>query len=159
MDSLRKVVVIIGLYFLTILNPIFATEFNWQDYQPYSIKQAIADFSHEPTSGYTFSGGFKKYKAKVVYLGKYRSIEKEISEFIALWGKAMAGDPKVTDSFKHEILVQEESQEYWLPIQEILLKPFEEEVKASKKTALFILYLGITNKKNHVFIINEFQEE
>jgi len=160
MNSLRKIVVIIGLCFLSITNSICATEFKWQDYKPYSIKQVMAEFDPiKSINGTVYDFGFIKYKVKVINSGKSRDIDKNSLDFISKWSKAAGQDPKMADSYKHEILVQEESQEYWLPIQEILMKPFEEEVKVSKKVNLFIMFLGIMKNGNHLFIIDEFQGE
>jgi hypothetical protein len=159
MNTLQKLSGFISLFFLIFINPMDAEEFKWQDYKPFTIKQAMAEFSHEPINGYAFDFGFMKYKVKVIYSGKSRAINKDTQDFIGLWHKAIGENPKIADSFEHEILVQEESQEYWLPIQEILLKPFENEIKSSQKVDLFIMFLGIMKNGDYFFVVNEFQGE
>jgi hypothetical protein len=58
MNSLQKIVVIVGFCFLSIINPIFATDFKWQDYKPYSIKQVMVEFDPiKPKNGTVYDFG------------------------------------------------------------------------------------------------------
>lgn len=134
-----------------------AAEFNYAAYKPYSIKQAVNDHQHESKkTDYSIEVGYFKYKVRVTYSGERRKMKDAVGQLLSLWGKTLQVDPWMINLYEHEIRVREEDRYYWLPIQEPLVKDFQEEVPAGRKVDLYVMLVGST-KEERVFIVNEFR--
>ena len=64
--------------------------------------------------------------------------------------------------FDEEFLFVEDSAEHWLPVQNVLIPHFKEEMRAGESVDLFAVWIGITfaepGKRQHVFLVNEFEK-
>ncbi len=76
-------------------------------------------------------------------------------DFIAKWIKAARLPGAYYDMFQSEVEIQQGASVYWMPIQEVLLKPFGKEIIAGSKVRLYAMLLG-EFKHVPVFAISEF---
>jgi len=64
--------------------------------------------------------------------------------------------------FDKEFLFLEDSREYWLPVQNVLIPHFKEEMHEGESVDLFAAWIGITfakpGKRQHVLLVNEFEK-
>ncbi len=64
--------------------------------------------------------------------------------------------------FTEEFLFTEDGIQYWLPVQSVLIKHFENEMHEGDSVDLFAAWIGATfaepGKREHVFLVNEFEQ-
>ncbi len=96
------------------------------------------------------------FRSTVRYLGKTRAIQAERLIFIEMWAQSHRMSSIIVEAFEKEILVREEDQSYWLPIQNVLIPHIEKEVKENASVTLFLVFAGAI-KNDQVFLVNEFK--
>jgi len=151
---------IISLFFV-IITVSSAQAFDYKAYKPTTINQIIKE--HQGTffqdgeifdyfiSAYTF-----KYKINVKFTKKLREISPDTKELINRWGKSLKVDSNFIELYKHEFLVQQGDNNYWIPVQEPLLPYMGNEVKVGGEFEIYIFLIG-TVKDKWVFLATEFQ--
>jgi hypothetical protein len=159
-NRLLKVIAAFGLLALGSSVGRSSEESTWDAYVERTlaavIKQHESDASK--TDRYFTSDNFPS-RAKVVFLGKQRSVPKERSSFLDQYFKSVK-QPEFRKLFKSEVLVKEGDQEHWLPVQTELLPAILEEVKPEAEFEVFVTWLGavrVSGKLEWIFTINEFQ--
>jgi len=129
--------------------------FRYEEYLPSTLAGEIAAHPHDPGADRWIEGGDFRYRFRVTLAGRSRPLEKAVDLLLDEWAKAL-GHPRSTRAlFKHEVLVREGDNEYWLPIQEPLMKPLAKEVKPGGELDLYVMRLG-SLPAGVVFVINEF---
>lgn len=103
-----------------------------------------------------------KYRIKGKYLGKTKPIEKSILSSMKRVYKLFVGKSDVLEKdVKHQMQFEVEGFNIWIPVQEVLIKSFEEELEIGTEVTLYCLFLKEhTNEKelyNH-FLISEFHQ-
>ena len=99
-------------------------------------------------------------KSRVAFGGQIRAIPKEKKKYLDQYFVGARHQPEAAALFTDEILVREEKQEYWLPIQTPVLAYFRKEVKAGEPVDLnLVLLVSFVAKGGdivHVMGVNEF---
>jgi hypothetical protein len=162
MVYLRVIVLAIGL--MTAI-PAISAEFPWNQYKPTTIQELVksADESTKDM-GPNFEKrrrvyvGVLRYKAIVQFTGKFRDIPKQHAEFIEELPKVYKFvPPEVTNLYSKELLLQEGELQVWAPVQDVLVKPLQDELRIGDSFEIYFYYLG-TTFADHIFGINEFQK-
>ncbi len=103
-------------------------------------------------------------QVEVIYTGEFREIDPVKQFLIETWGGTIS--PEVGESikgaFQQEVLVVEVENEYWIPVQEVLVPFMKDELEPGDEALIFILWVGanILNAEtppDRVFILNEFR--
>jgi hypothetical protein len=128
---------------------------DWEDYKPNIIARLIIDYSeYYKDKGFFYTPGIP-FTTTVTYLGNTRKILPERSTFIEMWLKTYSMNPDLAKTFNQEILIDEDGNKYWLPIQHVLIPYLNKEVMASDKVILYVRFAGAINN-DCVFLVNEF---
>jgi hypothetical protein len=162
MIYLRVIVLAIGL--MTAI-PAISAEFDWNQYKSTTIEGLIksVDDSTKDT-GPNFENrrgvhvGVLRYKAVVQFTGKFRDIPKQHAEFIEGLPKVYKFvPPEIIHLYSRELLLQEGALQIWSPVQEVLVKPLQDELRVGDTFEVYFYYLGATFA-DHMLGINEFQK-
>lgn len=137
----------------------------WAKYGPGKLSDIIKANS-SPTMqrqrGVDIAVGSAAVKARVVYIGKSRSIPDDKRSLIKLWMQSNKYSEEMFQMFTEEFLFREDNIDYWLPVQSVLITHFKKEMRAGEPVDLFAVWIGITfaepGKRQHVFLVNEFEK-
>jgi len=165
--SLKFRIYVASLYvFLAAESPVAAQK-QWEAYQPRTLSEIVrqhrSEISDETsrksnTSILLTSDEFPS-RVRLVYSGRVRPIATKKRDVILQWAKIRGVPDNVVHLFKNELLFLEDSQQYWIPVQEQLLSSFEQELKAGQEVELFLIWVGTRREKDTVdwvFLGNEF---
>ena len=98
----------------------------------------------------------------MIYSGKSRPIPADKKSLIKFWMQSNKYSEEIFKMFDEEFLFLEDSSEYWLPVQNVLIPHFKEEMSEGESVDLFAAWIGITfaepDKRQHVFLVNEFEK-
>jgi len=101
--------------------------------------------------------------AHVSFLGEWRPLSPAVAQQITVWAKTVGIDTAVAATFGQELHVREDTLEYWLPIQSVLVDDFKKEVPAGHGVTLLAMFLGGYLERDAtpqwVFLVNEFQAD
>lgn len=154
----RRAVLSVFTFSLALLLAQESGAFSWESYAPATIAQIIAIHEHVQGGGALLvNTPDEKYRVTVAYLGEKRPIEPTARKHISDWVETVGLGSELVSWFKHEIHVSEDTQSYWLPIQEALLAHFAKEISSGERVELYIMWIGHTGA-GWVFLINEFQK-
>ncbi|WP_420628102.1 hypothetical protein [Candidatus Leptofilum sp.] len=148
-----------------------ATTSTWDRYTPRTIADMI-EVTNEllvtdqyPTLYIEVSPDYQyPSQVEVIYTGEFREIDPVKQFLIETWGGTIS--PEVGESikgaFQQEVLVVEVENEYWIPVQEVLVPFMKDELEPGDEALIFILWVGanILNAEtppDRVFILNEFR--
>ena len=142
---------------ILFLPSLCLAEFTFSAYTPGTIADVISSIDKNMISSDIFIEAANiKRTVLVTYTGKHREANDKLNNFILSWVKALKHNPDILKSYSFEIEVMENTNKYWLPIQNTLTQDFVNEVSPNKQVELYIMLLG--GYKNHpVFSINGFQ--
>jgi hypothetical protein len=105
----------------------------------------------------------RRYRFIAKYLGVQKLMDLETLEFVKKIFKMQRGDPAIIDKFyKRQYLFEVDGLKVWIPIQEVLEKPFKEEVRLGETVLLYCAFfteLTKEGKKMMVFTISEFMKD
>jgi len=150
---------------------------SWKRYQPRTLDQIIKDHAAKvldnPDILMSFPDGSTAVltrdsfpsKVKVTYTGQSRSISPKRKELIKDWVTTifgLEGRDERLKLFDTEFLFTETLIEYWLPIQNPLIQPLQEELKKGDEVTLYVSWVGArkeSGKVDWVFFVNEFEKE
>ncbi|HZE64891.1 MAG TPA: hypothetical protein VE056_13490 [Pyrinomonadaceae bacterium] len=106
--------------------------------------------------------GSHPLRARVIYSGKSRPIPSDKKSLIKFWMQSNKYSEEILKMFDKEFLFLEDSREYWLPVQNVLIPHFKEEMHEGESVDLFAAWIGITfakpGKRQHVLLVNEFEK-
>ena len=149
----------------------------WNKYQPRTLDQIIKNHAakvlDDPDIQMNFPDGSTAVltrdsfpsKVKVTYTGRSRSISPKRKELIKDWVTTIFGLERRDERlrlFDTEFLFTETLIEYWLPIQNPLIQPLQEELKKGDEVTLYVSWVGArkeSGKVDWVFFVNEFEKE
>jgi hypothetical protein len=122
----------------------------WKKYQPRALDQIIKDYAakvlDDPDIQMNFPDGSTAVlarhsfpsKVKVTYTGQSRSISPKRKELIKDWVTTIFGPERRDEHLKlydTEFLFTETLIEYWIPVQNSLIQPLQEELKKGDEGA------------------------
>lgn len=96
---------------------------------------------HDPGVGMAVEAGNVVYKMRVVLPGTVRPLPEEKFRLWASWASSR-GLQSAPGALQHEVLVQEGTASYWVPITSFLFPTFEKEVKPGASYDLYVMKLG-----------------
>ena len=149
----------------------------WKDYQPRTLDQIIKDHAakvlDDPDILMNFPDGSTAVltrdsfpsKVKVTYTGRSRAISPKRKELIKDWVTTIFGLERRDEYLKlwnTEFLFTVHLIEYWLPVQNPLIQPLQEELKKGDDVTLNVAWVGArkeSGKIDWVFFVNEFEKE
>jgi len=172
-----KCLALCPLAFVVLTNFISAQDLDpWKKYQPRTLDQIIKDHAakvlDDPDILMNFPDGSTAVltrdsftsKVKVTYTGKSRSISPKRKEIISNWLTVTYPDRRdeYLKQWDTEFLFTEHLIEYWLPVQNQLIQPLQEEIKKGDDVTLYVAWVGArkeSGKVDWVFFVNEFEKE
>lgn len=135
----------------------------WAKYTPGKLSEVIKaqTFPNMQNEGGVDMGSHP-LKARVIYSGKSRPIPSDKKSLIKFWMQSYRYSEEILKMFDEEFLFLEDSTEYWLPVQNVLIPHFKKEIREGESVDLFAAWIGITfaepGKRQHVFLVNEFEK-
>ena len=143
---------------------------SWERYKPNTLENIVALASQVSSpainSGVSFyieTSGEHQIPSCVTaeYTGRFREISEERIFLIEAWSGIFSPErqQRIIDNLKHEVLLIENLQEYWIPVQEPLIPFMENELTKNEPVTVFIIWVGTTylgEETDHVFVIGEF---
>jgi hypothetical protein len=134
----------------------------WARYKQGTLSGVIK--AHSVSTGGSDEGvnlGSAPVRARVIYTGISRPTVAAKWQFISFYMDSV-GNPEFANKFTTEMLFIENGVKFWLPVQDVLLPYFEEELRAGESVILFAEWIGATYPKRgagglHVFLVNEFE--
>lgn len=162
--------ILLALTFWTVVPSVVRSQSTWERYQPGTLGSIVTD--HNAGIGTAcdtvrpcmmISAKDFATAAHVTFLGAWRPLAPEAIEHITTWAKTLGIDTTVAASFGQELLVREDTLEYWLPIQRVLVDDFRDEVPTGHGVTLYAIFTGGYLERGDpqvwVFLINEFQAD
>jgi len=139
-----------------------AQDFNYSAYKKNTIR-AIEKMGEEAWNRAKEPGSFQlamginkwKYKILVKRNGDFRKISSVSRQCIFFWSRTNGYDKLPPISL--EIPVIENRKNYYLPIQDGLVRALEKEVKIGQKMEIYVKYMGYTKEEGPVMLICEFK--
>ena len=146
----------------------------WKKYQPRTLDQIIKNHAakvlDDPDILMNFPDGSTAVltrdsfpsRVKVTYTGQSRSISPKRKEIISNWFTVTYPDRR-DEYFKlldTEFLFTETLIEYWMPVQNPLIQPLQEELKKGDDVTLYVAWVGArkeSGKVDWVFLVNGFE--
>jgi hypothetical protein len=125
-----------------------------QDHIASSIAHENAVHPHDPGVDVSVETGNFLYKVRVVLPGDVRPASELNSRLASKWLTARGGNATQA-LFNREVLVQEGTVSYWVPIYEGILPEFQKGVKPGASYDLYITRLGSVSSQP-VYLINKF---
>ncbi len=135
-----------------------ADGFDHSSYLPAALADATASLEIDPRANYWLDASHPKYESVVTYTGAMRPIDPNVKRLITMWAKAMQHPNSVSDVFNHEVQVTQAGQTYWMPIQDVLLEPWRDEMRGDAKANLYLLLMG-AYERVPVFTIASFSAQ
>lgn len=155
---------------LLVVGSVCAQGFPWGDFKRRTMKELIKinnddsaeDFKRVThPNGLIVRGNVLPSVVRVTFTGEERSMGKTRKKFIELWGTALSHKKEYQDRYQREFLFKEDADEYWLPVQEPVIKYFEKELKTGEFVDLYLVRPGgikTGDNVDWVFLVEEFQK-
>ena len=160
-------VVLVGGHLLSL--PFAYAQDTWDRYKEGTIagiiiqeRDNVAESFSTPAHHVAVSAENFPTRTSVLYMDSLRSILPENLEVIRHWAVSLRVDPAALTAFQHELLFREDTLDFWLPVQEVLVPSFRAELRRGDSATLFVLWVGAwgaIKEINWVFIVNEFLKE
>ena len=139
---------------------------SWNRYRPATLGEIKEHLSHFPEKfvGMTVNAeaASKPYRINAGYLSEFRRIPQAKLQLLKDWWGGMFNVPgDFTKLFEHEVLIQVETDQYWMPVQSPVIPYLQKELQKGDRVWLYIMAVGsLDYEESHdwVFIINEFQK-
>jgi hypothetical protein len=156
------------LAFTLALFPIgLAGQSTWDRYKPGSIAAVI---EHERdgvlvqfrlASGHhtVISADAFPTRATVQFLDSSRATPPERLAVLEAWTKSLRISIEPRSTFATELLFREDSLEFWLPVQSVLIPSFHNELRPGDVATLFVGYVGAEGQGtaiDWILVVNEF---
>jgi hypothetical protein len=169
MKSFSEAVLIFVLLFITLCE-VRAQEFPWHDFKPRTLSEIIKqnvglqkDSMKDVTSKHQIIIDADPLPSviRMTYTGKTKAISKERKNYLKLWIDSFDKNKVFNEIYDVEMLVAEDSTQYWLLVQKQLLPAFEKEIKVGEPVDLYIIRMGgfLTESGwDWMFIVEEFRK-
>lgn len=134
----------------------------WARYKQGTLSGVIkAHHVSSEGSGEGVNLGSDPVRARVIYTGISRPTVAAKRRFISFYMES-TGNQEFANKFTTEMLFIENGVKFWLPVQDVLLTYFREELRAKESVILFAEWIGTTYPEKrvkglHVFLVNEFE--
>ena len=152
---MQKLLLALALVFATAAA---ADEFDHASYKPAELADVAAGMEIDPRANYWLDASHAKYRAEVTYTGAMRPINPQVKQLITYWAKALQHPESVPAVFNHEVEVAQAGQTYWMPIQDVLVAPWQEEMRAGTEAEVYLLLMG-AYQRAPVFTVASFSAE
>ncbi len=146
---------ILLLAFLIFARPALGGEFDYGAYETAQLDKVAAGLEIDPRVNYWFDAAHPKYHTIATFTGNKRVVAAGVKTYIGKWVGTMGHPSAYAEMFQSEIEVTQGSGTYWLPIQQQLVAPFDQEVPAGAEVHLYVLLMGTYNHVP-VFAVSEF---
>ncbi|GAA0887155.1 hypothetical protein [Rhodanobacter soli] len=127
---------------LALAAPVSGRDFDYSSYKTVSLADAAAALAVDPRANYWLDAAHPRYHALATFTGKTRKLAPGVKGFIVMWVKAMQHPAEYVDFFKMEVQIRQGTTDYWMPIQDVLVKPFEDQVRPGDQVDLYLLLMG-----------------
>lgn len=124
---------------------------DWSRYPVGRLGDLAAEVSNAPTAVVIVN---LPVRARVTYTGEFRPLHADAHSHIATWAAAV-GLPKAPPAFQQELGVLEGRDQYWLPVQDVLVAPMRSELTAGEEIEVFAVLIG-SSSGHPIFLVNEF---
>jgi hypothetical protein len=159
-------VIVLVLLMITETN---AQGFPYDDFLPRTLREIVASNvesqkdikQHATKTQIIIDADPLPSVVRVTYSGKARPIPGQRRNYLKLWISAMGKKPEFIDLYDQEMLIKEDSTDYWLPVQKQLIPHFREEISDGQAVDLYLLRLGgqlVGPEWDWMFIIEEFRK-
>ena len=140
---MHKLLLALALVFAAAPAPAAAAdEFDHASYKPAQLADVAAGMEIDPRANYWLDASHAKYRAEVTFTGAIRPIAPGVKQLITYWAKALQHPESVPAVFNHEVRVIQAGRTYWMPIQDVLLAPWREEMRAGSEAEVYVLLMG-----------------
>ena len=98
-------------------------------------------------------------RVKLQFEASFRPISPKRLEFIRGYFANVVQRQLPADFLEQEVLVTEDTVQYWLPIQTSLIAPLKKEAASSREVCFFLIWLGALDDRatlDWIFVVNEF---
>ncbi len=161
---------VLALALGTVVPSSARSQSSWDRYKPGTLRTIVAEHDTEVGTACDTVRPCTMISAKdfatathVTFLGEWQPLSPETIKHITTWAKTFRIDTAVAASFAQELLVREDSLEYWLPMQRVLVDAFKSEVPTGHGATLLAIFTGGYVERNEpprwVFLVNEFQAD
>lgn len=147
------------LLLLALSTPALSDDFDFDAYRPAQVIDIhIYVANHAAGTTHWLDASHAKFNTVAQVTGKRRAILPERKAFIQMWVDYIGHPQSFADMFQTEIEVMQGTASYWMPIQQLLLAPLDEEVAEGQPVRLYLLLLG-AYEQDPVITIAEFSAQ
>lgn len=150
-------VVAIRVYGYTGVMTALGYSASWDQYPPNSLAAVIeAERAAWQSQDTVLAAGGVALRPRVIFTGDTRPTSQEELALIQSWASTLPGGVAVA-SYGRSVRVLENDAEFWLPVQEEVLKELQTEAKPGEAVDLFVMWLGASHfGANKALIVNQF---
>ncbi len=144
-----------------------AGQSTWDRYKPGSIAAVIQHERDGVLAQFKLASGHHTVisanpfptRATVQFLDSSRATSPERLAVLEAWTKSLRINIDPRSSLATELLFREDSLEFWLPVQSVLIPSFHDELRPGDVATLFVGYVGAEGQGtavDWVLVVNEF---
>jgi len=137
--------------------------FNYARYTPTTMKDLLVkldDILEGEQKGIYVSYGNISSKVDLICAGEIRPMDVRKFNVMNITFSSVASMTQLVNLFQHEVLFTEDSSQYWLPVQELIMPNLVSELKQGDKVSLYVYWLGAIIEEGGeyelLFLVNEF---
>jgi hypothetical protein len=147
--------IVLALSLAFAITAASADDFDDSSYRAGELVDAVAGLEIDPRADYWLDASHAKYNTDVTFTGAIRPIDLGVKRLIVMWTTALRHPESVSAAFKQEVQVSQDGQTYWMPIQDVLVEPWEEEMHEGSRANVYLLLMG-AHERAPVFTIAGF---
>lgn len=161
--SLSRIVFVLLLFTTNTFGRQQTGEDTWARYKPGKLSGIIKTHTNPfDTLDRGLDLGSDPVRARVTYTGLSRPTSAKRQRFISFYMDSVR-TPEFAKKFMTELLFIEDGVDFWLPVQDVLLPHFREELRKGDVVTVLANWIGITyperdGSRLHVFLVNEFEK-
>ncbi len=98
-------------------------------------------------------------RATLTYTGEHRPMTAERRELLQKWVRSTGIDSAVASAFTTEYRFQEDTLGVWIPVQQVLEQPLQDEAHAGQAITCYVIFIGgyyAGGPITWLFLLNEF---
>jgi hypothetical protein len=122
--------------------PAGADEFEHSSYVSADLADVATSMEIDPRANYWLDASHAKYMSVVTYTGAIRPIDSNVKRLITMWAKALQHPDSLPAVFNYEVQVAQAGKFYWMPIQDVLVAPWREEMRKGTEAEVYLLLMG-----------------
>ena len=146
----------IALIVLSIPTACPAGDFDYAAYRIATLSSAGSELGIDPKADWWLDASHPRFHVIASVTGKTRRVRRAHRKLLGLWATTMGHGPQAAASYSVEIQARQGSVLYWLPMQKVLLEPWQREVAPGSPVHLYVLFAG-AHKGKPLFVVNEFE--